>query len=264
MKAEALALVASIDDGATRLNRLREYVQAMVLRSLHESEAFHCLAFVGGTALRFLHRLSRFSEDLDFSLHEAAGYEPVKWMEKLKRDFSFADFDVAVKWRDRAAVNSAWIGVGGVLHEAGLAAMPDQKLSIKLEIDTRPPPGAVTEGSIVDRYMMFAIRHYDLPSLMSGKLHAITTRGYTKGRDWYDFVWYRAQRPQIEPNLALLQNALDQTEGKGKCDASDWKSLVADRIDRLDIDAVVDDVRPFLEHAQEAALLTRDGFRSLL
>lgn len=142
--------------------------------------------------------------------------------------------------------------------------MPDQKLSIKLEIDTRPPPGAVTEGSIVDRYMMFAIRHYDLPSLMSGKLHAITTRGYTKGRDWYDFVWYRAQRPQIEPNLALLQNALDQTEGKGKCDASDWKSLVADRIDRLDIDAVVDDVRPFLEHAQEAALLTRDGFRSLL
>jgi len=55
---------------------------------------------------------------------------------------------------------------------------------------------------------MFAARHHDLPSLLAGKLHALITRAYPKGRDWYDLIWYRAVRPPIEPNLVLLQNAL--------------------------------------------------------
>jgi len=264
MKSEALALVATVDDTSKKLNLLREYLQATALRSLHESEVFHCLAFVGGTALRFLHRLPRFSEDMDFSLHEAKGYEPLKWMEKLKRDLTFADFDVTVRWKDRATVHSAWVRIAGVLKEVGIAAMADQKLSIKLEIDTRPPPGAVVEGNIVEHHVMFAVRHYDLPSLMSGKLHALITRGYPKGRDWYDLVWYRAQRPRIEPNRPLLQNALDQTEGAGKYDAINWKSLVADRLEQLDIATIVNDVRPFLERPQDAAMLTADGLRSVL
>ena len=61
MKDEALALARAVADPAQKLNVLREYIQAVTLRSLHESEAFVQLAFVGGTALRFVHRLPRFS-----------------------------------------------------------------------------------------------------------------------------------------------------------------------------------------------------------
>ena len=43
---------ATTKELAQKLNALREYVQGCVLRSLHESEAFLCLSFVGGTALR--------------------------------------------------------------------------------------------------------------------------------------------------------------------------------------------------------------------
>ena len=68
MKEQALALVRGMDDPGLAVNRLREYLQCLVLRSLHECEAFRSMAFVGGTALRFLHDLPRFSEDLDFSL----------------------------------------------------------------------------------------------------------------------------------------------------------------------------------------------------
>ena len=67
MKEQALALVRSATDPGQGLNRLREYIQVLVLRSLHECEAFRPLAFVGGTALRLLHGLPRFSEDLDFT-----------------------------------------------------------------------------------------------------------------------------------------------------------------------------------------------------
>lgn len=74
MKDHALALTEKATDRGQALNTLREYLQALVLRSFYESEAFRNLAFVGGTALRFLHGLPRFSEDLDFSLVSPAGY----------------------------------------------------------------------------------------------------------------------------------------------------------------------------------------------
>jgi len=50
------------------LNIMREYLQARILEGLQESGAWASLAFMGGTSLRFLYRLPRFSEDLDFAL----------------------------------------------------------------------------------------------------------------------------------------------------------------------------------------------------
>ncbi len=264
MKEQALSLVRGLNDPGQKLNKLREYLQAFVLRSLHESEAFKPLAFVGGTALRFLHNLPRFSEDLDFSLVTQEGYVGAEWMAKIKRDLVLAGFNVQVVWNDRKVVHTGWIRVEGLLREAGLSGMPEEKLSIKLEIDTRPPLGAHCERKVVSRYMSFFIQHYDLPSLLAGKLHAVLSRNYSKGRDWYDLLWYLSQRPPVDPNGELLQNALDQTQGVAVCDAAKWRSLVQGRMGTLDMESVLDDVRPFLERSQDAALLTRDNLLSLV
>jgi predicted nucleotidyltransferase component of viral defense system len=264
MKEEALALVRGVPDPAQALNRLREYLQAFVLRSFHESEAFRPLAFVGGTALRFLHGLPRFSEDLDFSLVSGDGYAGKEWMAKVKRDLTLAGFAPEVTWNDRKVVHTGWVRVAGVLHEAGLSAMPTEKLAIKVEIDTRPPAGRRCERRIVTRYVTFLLQHYDLPSLLAGKLHAVITRKYAKGRDWYDLMWYLSQRPPVAPNLPLLQAALDQTQGAGRRDALAWKQLVQERLTALDMRAVSEDVGPFLERPQDAALLTRENLSVML
>jgi len=68
MKEQALMIAKQFNNPGEKLNRLREYLQTFILHSFHESEAFANLAFVGGTALRFLFQLPRFSEDLDFTL----------------------------------------------------------------------------------------------------------------------------------------------------------------------------------------------------
>lgn len=264
MKEEALALVRGLPDSGEALNRLREYLQAFVLRSFYESEGFRPLAFVGGTALRFLHNLPRFSEDLDFSLVSPEGYAGQAWMAKVKRDLLLAGFSPEVTWNDRKVVHTGWVRVAGILHEAGLSALPDQKLAIKLEIDTRPPAGARCERQVVTRHVTFLIQHYDLPSLLAEKLHAAITRKYAKGRDWYDLMWYLSQRPPVVPNLSLLQNALDQTQGVGRHRALFWKELVRERVATLDMEAVCDDVSPFLERPQDAALLTRENLEGLL
>ena len=83
MKDQALSQALQFDDPQRRLNALREYLQAFIMRSLHESEAGRAVAFVGGTALRFLKNLPRFSEDLDFSRVSEDGYEPVRWLRSL-------------------------------------------------------------------------------------------------------------------------------------------------------------------------------------
>lgn len=264
MKEEALALVRGVTEPGMALNRLREYLQAFLLRSFHDGEAFRHLAFVGGTALRFLHGLPRFSEDLDFSLVAGAEDSGAAWMGKVKRDLQLAGFQPEVTWNDRKLVHTGWVRVAGILYEAGLAAMPGQNLAIKVEIDTRPPAGARCERRIITRHLTFFLQHYDLPSLLAGKLHAVINRKYAKGRDWYDLVWYLSQRPPVAPNLLLLQNALDQTHGAGRTDALAWRSLVRDRLERSDIGAILADVGPFLERPQDAALLTRENLQGLL
>ena len=264
MKEQALALVSGIDDPAQALNRLREYLQAFILRSLHECEAFRSLAFVGGTALRFLHGLPRFSEDLDFSLASVESYAGREWMRKVKSDLALAGFKPEVTWNERRTVHTGWVRLSEILHEAGLSGLPHQKLAIKLEIDTRPPPGAHCQRQVITRHLTFLLQHYDLPSLCARKLHAAITRRYTKGRDWYDLFWYRSQRPPVEPNLELLQNALDQTQGVGHLEARNWSQRVRARIVAADADAIIADVRPFLERPKDATLLTRENLLALL
>jgi hypothetical protein len=264
MRDEVLALAADIDDPVRKLNVMREYMQAFVLRCLHESEAFSRLAFVGGTALRFLENLPRYSEDLDFSLLDARGYAPQRWLKKVKAELELAGFACSMRWNDRKTVNTAWIGLAGLLHQAGLASRQERKLSIKLEIDTRPPEGAGVARTVIHRHLTFVVCHYDLRSLMAGKVHALWVRPYPKGRDWFDLIWYRAHRPPIEPNIRMLQNALDQTEGPGRDAARQWRTRLRDKLSALDAQELVRDVAPFLERPADGALLSARGLASAL
>ena len=264
MKEKALALVNNIEDPSLKLNILREYIQALILRSLHESEAFNNLSFVGGTALRFIYSIPRFSEDLDFSLEKQEGYNPEIWMKKIKTDLSLAGFNILIKWNATGTVHKAWIKIDELLKDAGLSAMKNQNLSIKFEIDTNPPEGAVCIKTILTNYVNFVVQHHDLPSLMAGKLNALLTRQYTKGRDWYDFLWYKGRRPVVEPNLKLLQNALNQYRTTNEFNAVEWKTHLFEILKEVNLKQLVEDVVPFLEYPHDAELLTLKNISLLI
>jgi len=68
----------------------------------------------------------------------------------------------------------------------------------------------------------------------------------------------------VAPNLVLLQNALDQTAGTGAQDARAWRALVRQQLQRWNMAVLLADVRPFLEHPPDAALLTRENLQILL
>lgn len=264
MKDLALQLVREAPQEQKR-NILREYLQAHVLYSLQSVRAFERIAFVGGTALRFLYGLHRYSEGLDFSLEYVEGYSFARLIDRVESDLANAGFDVTVHPHEGEPIHSAFIRLPGLLYEAGLSPHRTEKVSAKIEIDTHPPAGATTRTTLINRHFLLALLHYDIPSLMAGKLHALLSRSYTKGRDIYDLLWYLSRPDYVDPNIPLLQNALTQTGWNSpQVTAENWRAVVADKILELDFAKIAEDVGPFLERPEDRALITREIVLSAL
>jgi len=260
-----LTLVKNYQNPVERLNVSREYLQASVLRSLHTTGAFKNLSFVGGTALRFLYGLPRFSEDLDFSLENSNQYQPEDWLKKVKRDLEFEGFMPTISWNDKKTVHTAWIKLDSLLNEIGVSPLPTQKIAIKLEIDSEPPPGASMTTSMINRHQLFVLRHHDLPSLMAGKIRALLTRSFTKGRDWYDLMWYRSRVPPVEPNLLFLARSLKQKPAIDiDISFQSWRSELRKKLVSLNWEDVVKDIEPFLEHRQDLEFFKQEFVDHLL
>ena len=71
-------------------------------------------------------------------------------------------------------------------------------------------------------------------------------------------------RPPVAPNVPLLQQALEQTQGTRGCRAVDWRRLLQARLADLDTGVLVRDVMPFLERPADAALLQRVNLHAVL
>jgi hypothetical protein len=237
-----------------KLNRAREVLQLTALKIIYDKEYFKNLSFTGGTALRVLFDLKRFSEDLDFSLVNDKGYDFGRMVSGLLKEYELYGLKVEANPKDDKNVHSVFLKFPSVLKEIGLSALKDQKLAIKLEIDSNPPKGGQVASTLVNKVYMFNIVHFDLPSLFATKLHACFFRKYAKGRDFYDLVWYLGKK--ITPNFILLNNAIKQTQGyDAAIDEKNLKSFLLERISKVDFLALKKDVERFLEDKSELKLL---------
>ncbi|MBW6469424.1 MAG: nucleotidyl transferase AbiEii/AbiGii toxin family protein [Anaerosomatales bacterium] len=266
MKQRALDVVAGRPEAASGVNLLREYVQSRILGQMQESGAFVPLAFMGGTALRFLYRIPRFSEDLDFTLERGSEeFELQGMIRRIQRGLTREGYSVRVRLNDATTVARAMIGFAGLLAEADLSPHAGEVLWVKLEVDTAPPAGAGLSVTTIDRFGPLRIQHHDLPSLFAGKLAAVLAREYSKGRDYYDLMWYLSQTPPVEPNPGLLHAALQQTApGLVDAAADDWRAVLETKLARVDWAEVRRDIAPFLEQSRDLELLEPGTFKQLL
>jgi hypothetical protein len=266
MKALLEDILREETDDVSRRNRTREYLQARVLLALQDHGAFTNWAFAGGTALRFLFGIPRYSEDLDFSLNapgEDARFD--RMIRGVRSDLAAEAYAVEVAARARKTVVSALVKFRGLLFDLGLSFRKDETLSIRVEVDTNPPAGARTETRLVRRFVMLNLLHHDRSSLLAGKLHAVLARRYTKGRDLYDLAWYLSDPNWPEPNIVLLDNALRQTGWRGPTvTEQNWRQRVADKLDTVDWKLARSDVSPFLERKQDVNTVSETVLLPLL
>ena len=245
-------------------NAAREYLQARILEELMRTGAMSPLAFVGGTALRFLYHMKRYSEDLDFSLEgPREQYDLDRWVKAVARQFEREAYPIEHMIRRQGAVHAVSLKFPGVLYEAGLSPHPSEVLMIRLEIDTNPPAGAVTQASRVNRHVTLRLHHHDPASLLAGKLLAVLNRQWAKGRDFYDLAWYLARRDWPEPNLKMLNNGLKQAGyGDIPLTGDTWRAHVASRVAKVPWKEIASDIERFVEDVQDT--LTRQELLTLL
>lgn len=258
---------------------LKEVIQKIVLLGLWRSKFFEHAAFYGGTALRLLYGLDRFSEDLDFSLLEPdTTFALKKYFSAVQTELRSYGVESDVSQRStprQGNTESAFVKANTKEHllEAGIPQslqnmIPVGKmLKIKFEVDIDPPGGFAVESKTVLSPIPYHINTYTLSDIYAGKMHAVLCRAWkerVKGRDWYDLVWF--VRKGIPLNMDHLKMRLIQT-GHVKLDDAFTKEtflkMLQRKIESLDIHKARDDVAPFIEQNDALSIWSRDFFHEL-
>ena len=151
------------------------------------------------------------------------------------------------------------------MFEGGISPLKSQNFSVKIEIDNNPPRGAIFETQLVNKYFPISFLSYEIKSLFAGKLHALLSRKYAKGRDYFDLGWYLSKWKGIEPNFTLLKNALKQTGWSGEMpDQDNWRELIYKIVGNADWKKIGQDVGQFLENPSDLDIFTKDNIMGLL
>ncbi len=265
---------------------LREILQEIVLLALYDAGFFKHAAFYGGTALRILYNLPRFSEDLDFSLLELNPEFNFKPYEKsIISTLKSFGFDVTIEIKDKNNISdiaSAFVKGNTINHLININAPKDitrkiyrdQTVKIKLEVDTNPPLDFETENMIRLTPRPFSINAFTLPNLFAGKMHAILCRAWStrpKGRDWYDLVWYIAN--SVELDTKHLKQRLSQSckylevneiNIPDELTKQTVKELLLQRIESRDVAKAKKDIQPFIKDKKEIELWSKEFFVAIV
>jgi predicted nucleotidyltransferase component of viral defense system len=259
---------------------LREILQEVALLGLWRSKFFDKAAFYGGTSLRLLYGLDRFSEDLDFSLLKPLpNFNLKSYIQALEREVSSYGFDVRIEKKDKTAdtqIQSAFLKADTtqqlMVIQAGepiLRQIPrGQTLKIRIEIDTDPPGGFETENKFLLHPIPFGVRTYVLPDLFAGKLHAVLCRRWknrVKGRDWYDLVWYAAHHPEMHADhLARRMIQSGHLKAGTPMTRDLFLSLMRAAIDALDIVQARREVEPFIKNTDSLQVWSKEFFLDIV
>lgn len=234
--------ISKFRDQEQRFNHLRELLQVLILKICHDDGFFGHLVFTGETALRMLFDLRRFSEDLDFFLVREKGFEFTRFRRTIRNRLAQYGVPADVTEKGRAVVRRLDVKFTSILQALSLPARRAEKLFVRLEIDTNPPAGGRTEISLINRMFMFQVAHFDLSSLFATKIPACFLRRYTKGRNFYDLLWYLTRK--VEPNYELLNNAVRQVQRADilRIDRTNMATFLARRLEQVDFRMVRRDV----------------------
>ncbi len=257
--------------------KIREILQQAALLGLYRAKFFDEAAFYGGTALRILYGMNRFSEDLDFSLltpNPSFNFAP--FLHSLEKEMLSMGFQVSIieKEKDQyTGILSAFLKTNtlGMLlsmqpQNRISGIHPEQKIKIKIEIDVEPPPGFRTASVLVHEPAPFHVRTFHLSDLFAGKMHACIWRAWkqrVKGRDWFDFIWFIQKKiplhfahfKRIMAHVAQAQETINTPE--------DFQTILREKIQSINWELAKKDVESFIVDPKSIEIWSAQFFLEL-
>lgn len=257
-------------------NAVKEILQEIALLGLWRAKFFDKAAFYGGTALRILYKLDRFSEALDFSLlKKESEFSLTAYEQSMKTELASFGFEVTIHENiktNTSAIFSAFLKTNTLKHlvEIGIPKSilkgihPEEKLQVKIEIDRDPPSHFRTSQQYLLLPTPFYVTTFSEPELFAGKMHALLFRnwnGRIKGRDWYDFVWFVSRGVKV--HRGHLEARMRQTghfSGKNELTSALLLSMLKEKIQNLDIELAKKDILPFLRNPHKLDIWSKQFF----
>lgn len=257
--------VKSLDDVK---NAFREIGQKIILSGLTRGKIFDHVAFYGGTSLRLLYNLDRFSEDLDFTLiHKIDDFKLEDYLMYAVNELNSYGLNSSMSVKEKNINTSVITGyikfnlqdaINLCFEKNEYKVNKEENISIKVEVETKFYEGYNLEFKTILFPSYFKVKTFDISTLFSCKLLAVLKRNWktrVKGRDFFDFLFYVTN--QVTPNYIFLANGL----GLDSINKEELQNLLIIKFNETDFDLALKDVYPFIKsNSRFISLFQRDIF----
>lgn len=177
---------------------LREYLQTKILDLVYQEKDSFNLFFVGGSSLRLLYHLDRFSEDLDFDIVNLEDSQISHLVQNIHQRFLKENIKVDLYKNITPKRSYFEFRFKDLLYQLNLTANEEENLRIKLDFE-RFWQGQTRKTVLLNRYgFLINVVTIPLVQMIVQKLFAYTKRRQTLARDIYDLVWLYAQGARPE------------------------------------------------------------------
>jgi predicted nucleotidyltransferase component of viral defense system len=172
---------------------LKEYVQLLILDFLSSSAYLGKIAFIGGTNLRLVKGIDRFSEDLDFDCTDFSASDFLKMTDHILVFLQRSGFRVETrdKQNEKLKAFRRNIYFPELLFEMGLSGYKEERFLIKIETQNQ---GFDYNKNMVNIKQLGFFFPFPVPPdsvLCAMKISALLSRA--KGRDFYDTMFLLQQ-----------------------------------------------------------------------
>ncbi len=182
---------------------LREYLQVKIISLIYAQKQAKNLFFVGGTALRLLHGLDRFSEDLDFDSCDLSKEEIRNILDEVLLKLARENIDIDFYHNPKEKKDYYEFRFPNVLFETGISSNKEEKLTIKFDFETFWK-GQEREIVTLNQYgLLVKVVTKTLNQFVVEKVVAYIHRTQNQARDLYDLVWLSTRGAKPDKKFAL-------------------------------------------------------------
>ncbi|HPR18366.1 MAG TPA: nucleotidyl transferase AbiEii/AbiGii toxin family protein [Candidatus Cloacimonadota bacterium] len=168
---------------------IKEYIQLLILDFLSTSPYLRKLCFIGGTHLRLIMGIDRFSEDIDFDCKELTLDEFNRMTEEIKNYLQHNGFRVEAKEQESNKLQAfrRSLYFPELLFELGLSAHREERFLIKIEAQDQKIDYRSNFVFVKGCGLFFPFPVPSKSVMCAMKIAAMLNR--QKGRDFYDTMF---------------------------------------------------------------------------
>lgn len=214
------------DNALFEKSMLKEYIQLSVLDYLSTTPYIRRLCFIGGSNLRLVKGIDRFSEDLDFDCKEMSSEEFRLMSDDVMQFLERSGYKVESKDKEnrkRTAFRRN-IYFPQFLFDLGLSGHKEERFLIKIEAEDQRVAFTPKIVNVKGCGFYFPLPVPPDPVLCAMKTTAVIDRG--KGRDFYDLMFLLGQ---TKPDYGFL------TRRKGIHNSDELKSVINERLKNINL-----------------------------